>query len=308
MRRGGILTQARERLYFPGISMDELQHPSDRKALSALRKVRGLDVITRKMIEWGLEGKIRKELMASCLRVSEKQCPSLYGLYVDCTRTLGVEDPPELFVECNPHPSSYIVGVTKAMVVLSTGLIDVMDEGELRFVLGHMLGHHLCQHVLYQTMARYISQILDLVARTTLGVGGLVGKPLEVALMSWSRVSEFSADRAGLLACQDLDTALRALVKLGVPSKKLWSEVNIEELLKQAAELEPELEVEVPPEGRLAKLKGKLGQLKEKLSKLTIGTRAQPWPVLRIRELVKWARSGEYEAILAKGEPLEPLG
>ena len=299
------MPQDTKRLCFPRALVEGLKHPADERALEALKKIRGLDSLTRKIIEWGLEGKIRRELLASCLRVSEKQCPSLYELYLDCAKTLGVPEPPELFVECNPHPVSYIVGVTQAMIVVSTGLVDVLDEDELRFVLGHELGHFIYEHTLYQTMAHYISQILALVGRMTLGIGEIIGKGLEAALLSWSRVSDFSADRAGLLACQDLDAAVRALVKLGAPSKKLWSEINIEELLRQAEELEAQQEQEEAPEGKLAKLRSKVSGAIDKLRGLTIGRRTQPWPVLRIRELVKWARSPQYKAVLAAGLPLE---
>ncbi|RLI07877.1 hypothetical protein DRO32_03220 [Candidatus Bathyarchaeota archaeon] len=306
------------------ITMEVLQHPADRKALAALKKVKGLDFLTRKAIEWGIEGRIRKELLANCLRVGERQCPSLHELYVDCASSLGVEEPPELFVECNPYPVSYIVGVSKAMIVLSTGLVDVMEEDEVRFALGHELGHFLCQHVLYQTMVRYISEIVARLGDVISVAGPLGGmtkvavKPIEVALLSWSRVSEFSADRAGLIACRDLDTALSALVKLGIPSRKLWGEVDVGELVRQAEELELEIEEGVEefeepsePEGKLAKVRKGLAKVKEKVkglagkwSRASIGTRTQPWPILRVRELVMWAGSEEYEGLLrwARGQ------
>ena len=292
------------RLRITFVAREELQHPSDTRALDVLKKMRGLDTLVRKVIEWGLEGGIRQELLANCVRVGPIQCPSLHRLYSECAEVLGVREPPELFVECNPHPASYTVGVSKAMVVVSTGLVEVMDDDELRFVLGHELGHHICQHTLYLTMARYISQLLALVGKLTLSVGEVIGKGLEVALLSWSRVSDFSADRAGLLACQDLDAAIRALVKLSVPARRLWNEINVEELLRQAEELEAEPAREEEPEGKLARLKARVARVSDRLRGLTIGRRTQPWPVLRIKELVSWARSDIYKAILARGVPL----
>jgi Zn-dependent protease with chaperone function len=80
-----------------------------------------------------------------------------------------------------------------------------MDPAELRFIIGHELGHVRLGHTRLNSL-----------------VGGLAGIPasggaaamLALAFLNWNRACELSADRAGLLACGRLDKAVSALVKL----------------------------------------------------------------------------------------------
>ena len=72
----------------------------------------------------------------------------------------------------------------------------------------------------------------------TLGIGDVVTIGLITAITNWLKKSQFTADRAGLLACQDIDVATKALIKQALGSKKLYSQINIEEYLRQGEELD----------------------------------------------------------------------
>jgi len=210
-----------ERRYFPGLNADEFQHPLDREALKSLMKVKGFDFLTKKVLEWGLERVERLKLLSSGLKVTEKQCPSIYRVFMDCCEILDVRNPPDLFIESG-GANAYTTGYTKPAVVATTGLLNIMEEDELYFVFGHELGHVKCGHVLYMMMARHIGQIMEWVGQVTLGAGKLVGKGVELALLEWSRKAEFSADRAGLIAAQSEEAALSAFMKLMVPATR-WT-------------------------------------------------------------------------------------
>ena len=80
-----------------------------------------------------------------------------------------------------------------------------MDADELRFIIGHEMGHVALGHTWLNSL-----------------VGGMAGIPssstssaiLTLAFLSWNRTCELSADRAGLLACGSLDKAVSSLIKL----------------------------------------------------------------------------------------------
>ena len=50
-----------------------------------------------------------------------------------------------------PFINAMAIGSKKPIVVLNSGTVNLMDEHELRTVLGHEAGHILSDHVLYQT-------------------------------------------------------------------------------------------------------------------------------------------------------------
>jgi hypothetical protein len=58
-----------------------------------------------------------------------------------------------------------------------------------------------------------------------------------MALNAWARRSEISCDRAGLLSCQDLKSALRACLILACGSRELADQVDMKEYMSQGADL-----------------------------------------------------------------------
>ncbi len=149
-----------------------------------------------------------KALMRSALQVNEVRTPDLAKIIKDCETKLqpGMIDS---YVVNQNQMNAYTFGISdpKALVVYAP-VLKVMSPGELEFILGHEMGHVALGHTWLNTI-----------------VGGLAGIPapfgaaviLYAAFRWWNRMCEFSADRAGLLACGDLNLAVSALVKLVAP-------------------------------------------------------------------------------------------
>lgn len=110
----------------------------------------------------------------------------------------------------NPLFNAGACGVERPFIVLHTGLIERLDEPELRVLLGHELGHIMSGHALYRTL---LNLMLQLGFRHLPSLADVAVLPIRLALLEWSRSSEFSCDRAGLLVAPDPDDALRLLMK-----------------------------------------------------------------------------------------------
>ena len=147
------------------------------------------------------------QIIRSGHHIDQNTSPGLAALSAECARRL---DPGayELYVVPTRELNAYTFGISDPkVVVLYSGLLKVMDEAELRFVLGHELGHVGLNHAWLNTL-----------------LGGMSGVPqpfgiailLTFAFRWWNRLCEFSADRAGLLACGSLGKATSALVKLAM--------------------------------------------------------------------------------------------
>lgn len=112
----------------------------------------------------------------------------------------------QTFIAPSRELNAYTFGLSDPkVVVLYSGLFEVMDAGELRFIIGHELGHVALGHTELNSLVGGLAGIPS---------GGLAGSILMLAFLGWNRMCEFSADRAGLLACGDVEKATRALVKL----------------------------------------------------------------------------------------------
>lgn len=147
-------------------------------------------------------------LMRSAFRVEPTQTPDLASLAVQCGMKLQPGEVDVFLVDRN-QLNAYTFGISNPKaLVLYTPLLRVMNSGELAFIMGHEMGHVALGHTWLNTI-----------------VGGMAGIPapfgaailLYSAFRWWNRMCEFSADRAGLLACGDINFAISALVKLVAP-------------------------------------------------------------------------------------------
>ena len=249
-----------------------LRHTLDQQASAALAKVPGLETIAKKFQEYGTARAEAVSVVGSGLRVSERQLAPLHKLYLETADILGVEKPPSLYVMPGGI-DAYTFEATEPFLVLCSGLVSCFSEDEIRFAIGHELGHVLFGHVRYTLMAAQIKVLIELVSQATMGVGGLVGRGVELALLEWARKAEFSCDRVGVMAVQDsASSAMTALMKMSGAPPRLYGQLDLTAFLDQAREFE------------------KLGSdaVGGVYSFITTAGRDHPWSVARASELLKW--------------------
>jgi Zn-dependent protease with chaperone function len=277
---GSVPDRARVRL--PEISSRAYEHPADRSALVAMRKLTGFDVLLRRLAGLFSDRSLRLMFLASGVRVSERQFPQIYDMLRDGSYVLDLDRVPELFVTQSPIVNAMTLGSDRPFIVVTTGLVDLLDPAEMRYTVGHELGHVLSGHAVYRTMLFHLIRLAARIAWMPIGYIGL--RAIIWGLEEWQRKSELSCDRAGLLASQDPDAARRALMKMAGGAR--MSELNPDAFHEQAHEYDAVPDVR---EGLL-----KLLQLE--------GT-THPFAVVRFAELDRWAREGDYQRILAGEYP-----
>lgn len=266
----------------PGLLPTEFQHPQDVIATEALRKVPGLDRVLAKVLEYGVERLYYLDNTASNVRVTPKMFPRLHRSLSWACKILDVAEP-ELYVTVDPVPNAFTYGHTRPFVTLTSGLIDMLDDEETFFVIGHEVGHIKAGHVLYGTMARNIAAIIELIGQATLGIGALLGQGLVYALAEWYRAAELTADRAGLLCVQDVDPALRTFMKLAGGATKLQDEMDRDEFLRQIRAYED----------------ADRSMLNKAYKVLLTASRTHPFAILRAKETDLWHGSG-YGELMAR--------
>src|SRR4029077_5965406 len=145
---------------------------------------------------------------------------------------------PEMYVAVDSEPNAFTYGHTKPFITLASGLVDLMSDEELFFVIGHEVGHIKAGHVLYGTMARNITAIVAMLGQATLGLGAVLGQGLVIGLLEWYRCAELTADRAALLCVQDLEPARDTFMKLAGGTTRMGAEMDRAEFLRQVREYE----------------------------------------------------------------------
>ena len=264
------------------ISSRAYEHPADRSALVALRKLTGFDTLLKLLNGLFNERAMRLQFLASGVKVSERQFPHIHEMLRDGAYILDMDKVPELFVIQDPIVNAMALGTNTPFIVLNTGLVDLMDAEELRFIIGHELGHVLSGHAVYRTMLYNLIQLATRIAWMPLGYIGL--RAIIWGLEEWYRKSELSCDRAGLLAGQDIDAARRGLMKTAGGSR--LAEMNADAFHEQAHEYDA-----VP-------------DLRDSLLKLLqLQGTTHPFAVVRFAELDHWASNGDYERILGGDYP-----
>ncbi len=144
-------------------------------------------------------------LLAEAEQVTPATTPEMMPLIHENAARLQVE-PVNVFIVRSNQLNAYTFGMdTPKAIVLYSSLFKIMDGDEIQFILGHEMGHVKLGHTWLNTL-----------------VGGMAGIPsglgaaaiMELAFRWWNRACEYSADRAGVLACAKPAKAITALVKL----------------------------------------------------------------------------------------------
>ena len=206
-----------------------------------------------------------ESLVKTAQKVTPQTTPRLNELVQECRATLHVE-PVQTFVANRNALNAYTFGLTSPkVVVIYSALGQIMDEDELKFIIGHELGHLKLGHTWLNSL-----------------VGGMAGIPspfmgailMEAAFLWWNRACEYSADRAGLLACGDTAKAISALLKIGVGLQASQG---------------------IDPQRALQKLRDEMNDTASNIGELFA---THPLVARRIDELKKWAASAEYKKLV----------
>ena len=271
----------KSRVVLEQISPLAWEHPADRAALNTLRAIPAVDDILKKIYGFFGERGIRLVFQANAVRVGPKQLARLDRMMDEVCSALDWHDRPQLFVSQSPEANAGAFGMEHPFIVLQSGVVALLDDEELRVVLGHELGHIISEHMLYRTVA---TMLLRFGLRGLPFLAGVALQPIRYALLEWMRKSELSCDRAGLLAGQDPLSAMRGFLKMA--GGGAIEEMDVDAFMAQAREY--------LDKDSTAEFLGKI---------LVMLDRTHPFSTLRAAHLQRWIEEGHYDRILRGDYP-----
>jgi Zn-dependent protease with chaperone function len=279
---GGQGRPIKTRVKLVDISSRAWEHPADRGALTALRQLRGFDYILKKLSGLWNERALRLIFLGTAIKVDHRQFTRVHRLLGEAASSLDVRDVPDVYVYADPQPWARTMGINHPFIVFSSGMVKMLDDDELRFVLGHELGHALSGHALYTTMLVQLLRLSNTLAWLPFGALGL--RAVIAALYEWQRKAELSGDRAGLLATQDPGAALRCHMKMAGGGD--LDDLDITAFRAQGDDYL------TSPDVRDSVLK-----------LLLLENATHPFAVVRSAELQRWVDDGSYTRVLRGDYP-----
>lgn len=205
----------------------------------------------------------QRAAFGTLVRIGPRQFPELYERAQQASEFLSSPAVP-VYVKRASEMNIYTLGLwQRPIIVVTSSLVDQMDLDNLQFFIGREIGHIEAGHTWLRTLLKPVGSEVP-----------VIGKLLNsVVFGDWINRTEYTADRAGFIACRSLTTSVSTMLKFGV-GVKLFAKLDIREFLKQ------------------------LNEVRNVRGAVTEIVAEQPYLTKRIRALVTFAVSSEFRAIV----------
>lgn len=183
-------------------------HPIDSKIINIL-DMPGIKTVFSSAVDMMTDLNY-SQIIASGIPVNANSFPEINDIVNHCVAVLGIRRP-YVVVSSAISLNAFTVGSDEEpYIVLGNMLVRVMDSAKLTFIIGHECGHIAMGHVIYHTVVSTAGSFSNAIPI----IGPIVYQASSLALTAWSRRSEITADRAGLLCCLNLEEAKKSLLQL----------------------------------------------------------------------------------------------
>lgn len=163
----------------------------------------GWNKIYKNLVTNEIPGKFKKVFQTADQAGSMKY-PDAYNALKTCSERLQVRMP-TLFVRNAPNKLEiYTLSAenTEPAIIMTSGLYDACTKEELQFLIGCECGHIQNNHCIYYMAAPYFGISMDTdVVNPILETGN--NKQFANAMLDWITLSNVTADRAGIICCDD---------------------------------------------------------------------------------------------------------
>ncbi len=260
-----------------------LQSRRDRELRSALEGERDIKFALAKIEERssGYGFVARRSLLTGGLRLTRQMAPEVADSLAICREILGFTAPVEVYVRAEPSFNAGAIRNTGGgphIIVLSSRLLEVFTPEELRFVIGHELGHMAFDHFGIPMPAA--AAIEDM-------AGQMVTRANALRLYLWCRSAEITADRVGLVCAGDPVAAASGFFKLASGMSSPRIQADLEAYATQVESLASAPEARSKPRND-----------DDTLDCFS----THPYSPLRVRAVVAFSKSRTYRSITGQGE------
>lgn len=149
----------------------------------------------------------RSSMEGHSLRVQKELLPDFYELCQDVKKRLKVKDEVDFYITGDSDVNAFSLAAEDEgehhIVNVNSALFDLMSTDELRFVIGHELGHLINKDT---ALARLINFVFP--------PGAAVPVTLQYKIRLHEQLAELVADRYGYMATENLGVCVTAFFKM----------------------------------------------------------------------------------------------
>lgn len=204
----------------------------------------------------------QRSVFGTLVRVSPRQFPEIWEIATAAEERLS-SPPVPVCVKRSSEQNIYTLGFWgQPVIVITSQMIDQMPSESLKFFIGRELGRIRAGHTWLRTLLHPLGGAIPI-------IGPLLDS---VVFGDWMNRSEYTADRAGFIACNSLTTSVISMIKYSV-GINLFEKLDIREFLEQ------------------------INDVKSMGSRVTEIVADQPYLVQRVQLLVRFALAHEFNNV-----------
>lgn len=166
----------------------------------------------------------RANAFGNMILLGPQQFPDLHEMVVSGSRELGFRQPPRAFLyNSNGLFNAFARRILGGnFVFLTSALVDAESDEQVKFVIGHELGHHAAGHLNpWLNFLRAPSQVVPFLGA------------------AYSRSREYTCDSIGAYLSKDLTASRSSLQMLGCGCRRLNAAMSCEAFMAQEAMVPP---------------------------------------------------------------------
>lgn len=210
--------------YWP-VHIETITHPLEKEAMLSIQKNSFYDHLARQIGSLKVQAGAKAEMMLTGYPVTKKTSPRLYQVYRTVLKRLNCDQEYDLYIDFGYDlvAQTFGSGKTGHLIRVNSQCLSCLNDEELAALLGHEIGHILADHI----QNRELLESMDILIKHLPMAGGIAKDTLWGFFSRWMIASEFTADRAALIASQSLEAVASLLLKqMGVaPSEDTIREI-----------------------------------------------------------------------------------
>lgn len=211
---------------------DELIHPEEKQATLEIQKNSFYLSVTKTCGDIIANAVSIPKMLLTAFPVSKESSPRIYRCYKTALDRLGCKEIYPLYIDFGYELKGSVFGSNENgySILINTECGEILTDNELTAFLGGEIGHILAGHPQNHALLDNLDKITERIP-----FGGEIVRNTVLGLFSkWLIASEYTADRAALIACESIDDLISLRKKqMGagtVPTQQILNQTQSMEL------------------------------------------------------------------------------
>ncbi len=169
---------------------------------------------------------ITNHMLSNTVKLSKVIAPRLYNLCSEIQEFFGFKEPIDFYLYATPEVNAFSIngfGIVNHIICFTSSLIQQLNDDELRFVIGHEIGHLIFKHSQLDVVNKILANREN----------EEIPAALAIYFLRWQRYAETSCDRIGYLATPNIKTIGTVFFKFAAGLSEKYLNFDIDEYMKQ---------------------------------------------------------------------------